>query len=109
MTWELATINRVILSRASLISGFPADRTERLKTADTPYQTDGEFEKAINETLPATGEELARLEKEYGEKYNDHIGEFLHIQQASRFELGFALPRLSQYNIAPKESRHSKG
>ena len=58
---------------------FPANSTELLKTADTPYQTDGEFEKAINETLPATGEELARLKKEYGGKYNAHIGEFLHI------------------------------
>jgi hypothetical protein len=82
---------------------FPANSTERLKTADTPYRTDGEFEKAINETLPATGEELARLEREYGGKYNAHIGEFLHIQQVSRFELGFALSRLSQYNVAPNE------
>ena len=83
---------------------FPADRTERLKTADTPYRTDdGQFEREINEALPATKEELAKLEKEYGGKYNAHIGEMLHIQQVSRFELGFALSRLSQYNVAPNE------
>ena len=39
---------------------FPKDKSECLKTADMPYQTDGEFERAINEYLPATGEQLHR-------------------------------------------------
>ena len=70
---------------------FPANSTEQLKTADTPYQTDGDFEKAINKTLLGTGEELARLVREYGGKYNAHIGEFLHIQQVLLYKLGFTL------------------
>ena len=41
------------------------------------------------------------LEKEYGGKYNALIGQFLHIQQVTRFDLGFAVSRLTQFNAAP--------
>ena len=42
---------------------FPPGTVERLKPADTPYRTDSEYEQALNKQLPATGEELAKLEK----------------------------------------------
>ena len=70
---------------------FPKDRTEKVKTADTPYRTDSEYERAMRDALPATPTELAALEKEFGGKYNAMIGQLLHVWVVSRFELGFAL------------------
>ena len=80
---------------------FPATKTERLKSADTPYRTDSQYERDLQEQLPATGTQLAKLEKEHGGKFNALIGQFLHIEQVTRFEIGFAVTRLAQFNAAP--------
>ena len=80
---------------------FPASKTERIKSADTPYRTDSEYERQLQEQLPATGTVLADLEKEYGGRYNAIIGKFLHAEQVSRFDIGFAVTRLAQKNVAP--------
>ena len=64
--------------------------TERLKSADTPYRTDSEFEKSLSEYLPSTGEELKTLEKEYGGSFHLIIGQFLYIEQVTRFDTGFS-------------------
>ena len=80
---------------------FPPGMVERLKTADTPYPTDSKFEKDLSETLPATGEELTKLELEFGGKFNSLIGQFLHVEQATRFDLGFSCSRMAQWNVAP--------
>ena len=80
---------------------FPKDSTERLKTADTPYRTDSQFEKDMCEQLPATGDQLVELETKYGGKFNSLIGVLLHVFQVSRYELGFTISRLGQYNCAP--------
>ena len=82
---------------------FPAGRDELVKTADTPYRTDAEYEKALHERLPATPEELQVLEKKHGGKFNALIGKYMHIYNATRFDLGFAVTRLAQFNCAPNE------
>ena len=78
---------------------FP--KGELIKTADTPYRTDSDFEKALRTQLPATGKELAQLEAKYKGTYPSLIGQLLHVAQVTRFDLGFACSRLSQYNVAP--------
>ena len=47
---------------------FPVGKAEQLKTVDTPYCTDLQFEKdlSVSEQLPATRQELKLLEKQYG-------------------------------------------
>ena len=42
---------------------FSPGTVEHLKSANTPYRTDSDYERALNEQLPATGEELTKLEK----------------------------------------------
>ena len=74
-----------------------------MKTADTPYRTDSQYEKDLAEKLPATGAELAKLESEHGGKFNALIGQFLHVQQATRPDIGFPTAKLAQYNVAPNE------
>ena len=56
------------------------------------------------EQLPATGEELKHLEKKYGGKYNAIIGQVLHPQQVTRFDTGFAVSCLAQFNVAPNKA-----
>ena len=80
---------------------FPPERTERLKSADTPYRTDSEYERALSETLPATGRELTELEIQFGGPYHSLVGAILHVQQVTRYEIGFALTRLTQYSSCP--------
>ena len=88
--------------RTSILDNwFKPTKTERLKSADTPYRTDSQYEKDLQEQLPATGTQLAKLEKDHGGKFNALIGQFLHIEQVTRFELGFPVTRLAQYNAAP--------
>ena len=72
-----------------------------IKTADTPYRTDAEYERSLAEFLPAQGPELEKLQLEHGGKFNALIGQFLHVEQVSRPELGFAVSRLAQFNVAP--------
>jgi hypothetical protein len=83
---------------------FPSHKTEQLKTADTPYRTDSEFEKQLNSQLPAKDADLQALETEFGGKYNTLIGQFLHIAQVTRFDIGFSCARFSQYNVAPNKA-----
>ena len=80
---------------------YPKGTTEMFKSADTPYRTDSEFEKALETQLPATGSELTALETKYNGKYNALVGEFLHVAGVTRFDLGFSMSRLGQYATAP--------
>ena len=80
---------------------FPKGKAEVIKTADTPYRTDAEYERSLAEFLPAQGPELEKLQLEHGGKFNALIGQFLHVEQVSRPELGFTVSRLAQFNVAP--------
>ena len=80
---------------------FPPATVERLKSVDTPYRIDSEYEQALNEQLPATEEELAKLEKQHKGSYLSHIGSFLHVQQVTLFAIGFTVTRLAQLAVAP--------
>ena len=80
---------------------FPPNRTERLKPVDTPYRTDGEYERALAEALPATGQELKALEDQYLGSFHSIIGMFLHVEQVTRFDTGFAVTRLAQHSSCP--------
>ena len=59
------------------------------------------MKKDLAEQLPATGKDLIALEQEYGGKYNALIGQFLHVEQVSCFDLCFAVSRLAHFNGAP--------
>ncbi len=83
---------------------FPPSLTERIKGVDTLFRTDPQYERALSEQLPATGDDLKCLEKKYGGKYNAIIGQVLHPQQVSRFDTGFAVSHLAQFNVAPNEA-----
>ena len=76
---------------------------ERLKTSDTPYQTDLDYKQAPNEQLPETRDKLAALGNKYDGSYLYHIGKILHIQQVTQFTSGFPVIHLAQFNVAPNK------
>ena len=80
---------------------FPPQSTERLKTVHTPFRTDSEFENDLVEQLPATGDELKALEKQYKGTFPSIIGQIMHVYVWSRPELGFTCGRLSRYTTSP--------
>jgi hypothetical protein len=53
------------------------------------------------EQLPATGQELKLLEEHYGGTFPGILGEIMHVENISRFELSYAIHRLGAYTHAP--------
>jgi hypothetical protein len=88
----------------NVISIFFNEEEERFKTQDTPFRTDSTFERELQESLPATGKELARLEKEFKGSCLMHIGTLGHVAQMSRFDISYATTRLDQLSCAPSEA-----
>ena len=72
---------------------FFNEEEECFKTQVTPFKTGSAFERELLEALPATGKELARLEKEYIGSYLKHIVILGHVAQMSRFDIAFATTR----------------
>ena len=83
---------------------FPTGKTKLLTTADTPFRTDPQYERELLTQLPAVDEALTKLEQEYGGKYNQLIGQVLHVAQVTRFDISFAVSRLGQHNAGPNEA-----
>jgi len=80
---------------------FP-DEAE-LRTTDTPFRTDNEYEQIISEALPAESAELIDLERLYGGPYRTSLGKFQHVKEWTRPDLSYATSRLSSFNVAPTE------
>eukprot|EP00978_Attheya_sp_CCMP212_P037019 scaffold171834_cov33-Attheya_sp.AAC.1 len=71
---------------------FP-DEAE-LRTTDTPFRTDNEYEPIISEALPAEPAELIDLERQYGGPYRTSLGKFQHVKEWTRPDLSYATSRL---------------
>eukprot|EP00978_Attheya_sp_CCMP212_P030983 scaffold115760_cov65-Attheya_sp.AAC.2 len=74
-----------------------------LRTTDTPFCTDNEFERDLTEALPANDGELADLSKQYCGDYCTHMGKFSHVKEWTRPDLGYTLTRLGSFSVAPTE------
>ena len=82
---------------------FPPSKIEesKLKPVHTPFRTDSEYEKELMEQLPATGQELKALEERYGGTFAGILGELMHVECISRFDLSYTIRRLGAYTHAP--------
>ena len=83
---------------------FPLNGQEIIKSADTPFRTDTQYETDLAEQAPATIEERINYEKLHGGPFNASMGKFNHIAQFSRFDIAYSNSRLAQYNIATNEA-----
>ena len=91
------------IRRKIIAKYFPSSKIgdSKLKAVHTPFRTDSDFEKDLVEQLPATGDELKALEERYGGTYSGILGELMHVETLSRFEISYAIRRLSAYTHAP--------
>jgi hypothetical protein len=55
----------------------------------------------LTEQLPAIGSELKALEEKYGGTYSGILGEVMHIEVLSRFDMSYAIRRLGSFTHAP--------
>ena len=70
-------------------------------TYPIPMQTDATYRSALEQAQPATTSELQQLEKEYGFKYRQGIGEILYAMVTCRPDISFPVVKLSQYSVGP--------
>ena len=54
--------------------------------------------------LRAAGEHLKQLDKKYGGKYNELLGQFLHIAQVTRMDLAFTYTHFGSFNVVPNKA-----
>ena len=60
-----------------------------------------EFRKQMEQAEPASPAELKSLEKEFGFKYRQGIGELLYAMVTCRPDISFPVVKLSQYSVSP--------
>jgi len=89
--------------RETILDPFFDDKTERVKGASAPFDTARSYEQALNETLPATPEELRDLERRYKGPFNHHLGKMNYIKEWSRPDLMYSCNRLGSWCVAPNE------
>ena len=56
------------------------------------------FEKELFDSIPLLPKELADTAVKYKGAFRFWIGKFMYLTTQTRFELGFAVQRLSEYN-----------
>eukprot|EP00956_Cyclotella_meneghiniana_P029504 scaffold71543_cov60-Cyclotella_meneghiniana.AAC.2 len=85
---------------------FPPEKIaeSKLKPVHTPFRTDSDYEKELAEQLPASKDELKSLEQRYGDSYGTILGEIMHVEVVSRFELSYPMRRLGQFTHGPTEA-----
>ena len=88
-------INKIINSHSWL------NKKTNTSTYPIPMPSDPEYRKSLENAIPATATELKQLEKEYGFKYRQGVGEILYAMVTCRPDISFPTVKLSQYSVAP--------
>ena len=84
-----------------MVSHYFGTDVEKVKTLRTPMRYDNEYEKELYDAIPLLPSELEKATIKYKGAYRFWIGKFMYLTTQTRFEIGFAVQRLSEYNNAP--------
>ena len=74
---------------------------DRLKTVTTPMRSDSAFERELFESPPLSDSELKEYSLNYKGSFRYHTGKFQYAVTFTRFDIGFFLQRLAEYNNQP--------
>lgn len=66
-----------------------------------PMRSDAEYLRSLEQATAATEDERHLLEREYGFKYRQGIGEIIYAMVTCRPDISFAVIKLSQYSTKP--------
>ena len=74
---------------------------DKIKTVRTPMRYDTDYEKELFAAIPLPPKEMKRFVIKYKGGYRFWIGKLMFLCTQTRFEIGFAVQRLSEYNCGP--------
>ena len=97
--WFVKLSNRTYIKK--ILSDKQHLLTKPLPNFPTPMHHDAHFQHQLELAEPLTEEELILIEKEFGFKYRQAIGEILYALVTCRLDLSFSLIKLSQYSTRP--------
>ena len=87
----------------SMLEHYFGTDVDRIKTLRTPMRYDNEYEKEIYDALPLPPPSLQKFAIKYKGAYRFWIGKFMFLSTQTRFDIGFAVQRLSEFNTAPTQ------
>ena len=74
---------------------------DKVKALSTPMHYDNTYENELYDSFPLSPDELSKAAVKYKGAYRFWIGKFMFLSTQTRFEIGFAVQRLSEYNNNP--------
>ena len=74
-----------------------------IKTLSIPMRSDGELERELFESPPLSDDDLKEMVLQYKGSYRHHTGK-LQFAVSTRFDIQFAIQRLSEYNCSPTKA-----
>lgn len=80
---------------------FFGESVDKIKTVSTPMRYDNDFERELMEAAPLTQEQLKQYAIDYNGTYRYHTGTLSFAACQTRFDIKFAVQRLSEYNNNP--------
>ena len=84
-----------------MLNHYFGNDVDKVKSLRTPMRYDNDFEKELFDSIPLSTPELETASIKYKGAYRFWIGKFMYMTTQTRFELGFAVQRLSEYNNSP--------
>ena len=85
----------------NMLEHYFGTSVDKVKTHTTPLRYDTDFEKELYDSLPLLPEELKNASIKFKGPYRFWIGKLLFLSVQTRFDIGFSVQRLSEYNVSP--------
>ena len=84
-----------------MLEHYFGTNVDNIKTVKTPMRYDTDFERELYEAFPLPPSALQQFAIKYKGGYRFWIGKLMFLCTQTRFEIGFAVQRLSEYNCGP--------
>ena len=87
----------------AMLEHYFGTNVDNIKTVKTPMRYDTDFERELYEAFPLPPSALQQFAIKYKGGYRFWIGKLMFLCTQTRFEIGFAVQRLSEYNCGPTQ------
>ena len=87
----------------SMLEHYFGTDVDHVKTIRTPLRYDSDFERELHDALPLPPKALQIFTIKYKGAYRFWIGKLMFLCTQTRFDIGFAVQRLSEYNVGPTQ------
>lgn len=80
---------------------FASETLDHIKTVSTPLRSDNNYEHELYEAAPMDADEMKLAMVRHRGSYRHHIGGILYAAIMTRFDVAFAVQRLSEFCVSP--------